>query len=204
MNASAKEAVEVFALDQRGIGKPFVPRDQWNVPATAARFRVSRVPIGGRTARVGELERAQREGLVLEWMRERRPRLAHVLDLDVFGVGLLWALEAVGVPTLLTLERADALRATLAMGGADPEEAAAALATVRRIVVRSSKDASVAQALGAPREKIRVLSSEGDSDLSALRAYASLYRLIGGEPAGGTSSRDVGTSSGGPSAGAAA
>ena len=188
------------------MGRPFIPRDQWNIPAPNARFRVRRVGIGGREARVGELERARLDGLVLNWVRERRPRLAHVLDLDVFGVGLLWSLEAIGIPTVLTLERADALRAALSSGGDKANEHGEALRTVRRIVVRSAKDAAVAQALGAPREKIRVLAATGkSSEASTLRAYASLYRLIGGDADDSSSpSEVVGTSSAAPSSGAAA
>lgn len=90
-------------------------RDQWNVPASGSKFRVRRVLAGGRTFAFNDIDRARLEGLVLDWVRERKPRLVHVLELDAFGPGLLLALEAAGVPVILTMERLDELRAALAL-----------------------------------------------------------------------------------------
>ena len=171
----------MFALDQRGRGRRFTYRDQWNVPAPGARFRVRRVVAGGSAARTGELERARLEGLVLDWVRAREPRIVHVLDLDGFGPGLLFALAAAELPAILTLGRVDELRRAIA----GPERVfegdggiTEALASVRRIVVRSAGDASVAEEAGAPREKIRVMAGGKDSEQSVLRSYLSLYRLL--------------------------
>ena len=177
MCASAKENVEVLALDHEGRSRRFSFRDQWNVPAPGARFRVRRVLAGGRTAAFGDLDRARLEGVVLEWVRVRRPRLVHVLDIDVFGLGLLFALEAAELPVILTLQRMDDLRRAMN----DPEALAVmeqALRSVRRIVVRSAADASVAQACGAPRETIRVMAGGPKGESAVLRSYASLYRLL--------------------------
>lgn len=181
MCASAGEDVEVFALDQRGRGRRFTYRDQWNVPAPAARFRVRRVVTGGSAARIGELERARLEGLVLDWIRARDPRIVHVLDLDGFGPGLLFALAAADLPVILTLRRVDELRRALA-GPTSAFEGdggiADALASVMRIVVRSAVDASVAEEAGASREKIRVMAGGENGEQSVLKSYSSLYRML--------------------------
>lgn len=178
MNASAGEGVEVLALDRDAAGARFTHRDQWNVPAADARFRLRRVVAGGRTATFSDLDRARLEGLVLDWVRERGPRLVHVLDLEPFGPGLLLALDAADVPAILTMERLDELRALHGRGGELPPEYAEGLQTARRIVVRSAEDAAVAQAAGAPRERIRVMSEGPGGEIAVLRAYASLYRLL--------------------------
>jgi len=206
MTASAKETVEVLALDRLGRGRRLGYRDQWNVPASGAKFRVRRVLTGGRAFVFSDLDRARLEGLVLDWVRERRPRLVHVLELEPFGPGLLLALQAADVPVILTMERLDELRASLAqqagptaqqetvsasLGGlavdnqAITKEASAldsvyaeALRSVRRVVVRSSADAAIAEASGAPRERIRVMAQGKEGQVAVLRAYASLYRLL--------------------------
>lgn len=177
MCASAKEDVEVLALDHQGRSRRFSYRDQWNVPAPGARFRVRRVLAGGKTAVTSDLDRARMEGVVLDWIRVRKPRLVHVLDFETFGPGLFLALEATELPVILTLQRLDALRRVIE----DPvalEPFTTALNSVRRIVVRSAADAGIAQAAGAPREKIRVMAGGSDGETAVLRAYASLYRLL--------------------------
>lgn len=204
MAASAGERVEVLCLDRQGLGRPFEFRDEWNVPAPGARFRVRRVRIGGPMAELGALERARLEGIALEWVRERQPRLAHVLDLEAFGPGLLMALAAIEMPTILTLERVDELQGALARGGESGADGASALADVRRVIVRRASDIDAAEACGAPRERIRVMAAGGArGETAVLRAYASLYRLIGGSVPG-ASSGDMTTSSGVPSGGSAA
>ncbi len=117
MTASAGEAVEVFALDLMGRGHRLSHRDQWNVPASGARFRVRRVLTGGRAFAFSDIDRARLEGLVLDWVREHKPRLVHVLELEPFGPGLLLALQAADVPVILTMQRLDGLRAALAPQG---------------------------------------------------------------------------------------
>lgn len=178
INASAREDVEVLALDPGARGRRFTYRDQWNVPAGGARFRVRRVVAGPRRGRLDELERSRLEGLVLGWVRERRPRLAHVLDVEPFGPGVLLALDAAGVPCILTMERLDELRALRGLGAEPDDEYREALGAVRRVVVRSADDAAVAQWAGAPRERIRVMTHGPEGEVAVLRAYASLYRLL--------------------------
>ncbi|MEM9800559.1 MAG: glycosyltransferase [Planctomycetota bacterium] len=177
MTVSAGERVEILALDRDADGRRFHRRDQWNVPAPDARFRVRRIAAGHGEAGFDELDRARLEGAVLDWVRERRPRLVHVLDLEAFGPGVLLALDAAQVPTVVTLSRVDELRA-----GSDPSRSAesvrAALSSVERIVVKSAADASVAEAAGAPRTRIRVMKPGTGGEIAILRAYASLYRML--------------------------
>lgn len=115
MTASAQESVEVLALDRVGRGRRLSHRDQWNVPASGSKFRVRRVLTGGRTFAFNDIDRARLEGVVLDWVRERSPRLVHVLELEPFGPGLLLALQAAGVPVILTMARLDGLRTALAL-----------------------------------------------------------------------------------------
>ena len=82
-------------------------------------------------------ERDRLEGAVLDWVRERRPRLVHVLDLEAFGPGLLVALEAAEVPTVVTLERVDELCRASSDRGRDALFRQA-LGSVRRVIVRST------------------------------------------------------------------
>jgi len=185
MTVSAGETVEVLALDRDAQSRRFAVRDEWNIPAPDARFRVRRVAAGDCAASFDELDRARLEGAVLDWVRERRPRLVHVLDLEAYGPGVLLALQAAGVPTVVSLVRLDELK----QAQSSQDLAAvhrAALQSVRRIVVRSSADAAVAEAAGAPRSHIRVVNAGSGGETAVLRAYASLYRLIApvhGEPA---------------------
>ncbi|MFT5732049.1 MAG: hypothetical protein ACJAZN_000586 [Planctomycetota bacterium] len=194
LSASGQERVEVLALDREAQGLRFAYRDEWNIPAPGVKFRVRRVKGGNRAATFNELTEARLEGSVLDWVRARRPRLVHVLGLDGFGPGVLLALEAAEVPTVLTLERVREFKA--AMEAADQGSPgtrdlyASALSSVRRIIVRSTSDAAAAEASGAPREKIRVMKAGDAGDLSVLRAYASLYRLLApvAEPEAATAS----------------
>ncbi|MEM1453475.1 MAG: glycosyltransferase [Planctomycetota bacterium] len=177
MTVSAGETVEVLALDRDSQGRRFAVRDEWNVPAPDARFRVRRVAAGDRAATFDDYGRARLEGAVLDWVRERRPRLVHVLDLDAYGFGVLLALEAAEVASVLTLDRVDEIRQT----HADRNLASTqrdALASVRRIVVRSAADAAVAESAGAPRSRIRVVNPGSGGEGAVLRAYASLYRHL--------------------------
>ncbi len=182
LSASGQENVEVLALDREAKGERFQYRDEWNIPTTGARFRVRRVNGGDRAAAFDEFTRARLEGSVLDWVRVRGPRLVHVLGLDGFGPGVLLALEAADVPTVLTLERVREFQA--AMEAAEVKDAgtralyAEALSSVRRIIVRSTAEAAAAEASGAPREKIRVMKAGAEGEMPVLRAYASLYRLL--------------------------
>ncbi|QDV08508.1 hypothetical protein Poly30_40560 [Planctomycetes bacterium Poly30] len=182
LSVSGQERVEVLALDREARGARFAYRDEWNIPAPGARFRVRRVNGGDRAASFDELTRARLEGSVLDWVRARRPRLVHVLGLDGFGPGVLLALEAAEIPTVLTLERLREFKAS--MEAAEEKQAGtrdlygAALSSVRRIIVRSTAEAAAAEASGAPREKIRVMKAGADGEMPLLRAYASLYRLL--------------------------
>ncbi|MEM9382840.1 MAG: hypothetical protein AAGB93_23005 [Planctomycetota bacterium] len=180
MTVSAGETVEVLALDRDSQGRRFAVRDEWNVPAPDARFRVRRVAAGDRAAAFDDYDRARLEGAVLDWVRERRPRLVHVLDLDAYGFGVLLALEAAEVATVLTLDRVDEIRQAL-----DDRDLSStqrdALASVRRLVVRSAADAAVAESAGAPRSRIRVVHPGSGGEGAVLRAYASLYRHLAPE-----------------------
>lgn len=182
LSTTGKERVEVLALDREAKGLRFTFRDEWNIPAPGAKFRVRRVNGGDRAVSFDQLSCARLEGAVLDWVRVRGPRIVHVLGLDGFGPGVLLALEAVGIPTVVTLDRLRELKAAM-----DAEEAklpgsrdiyGAALSSARRIVVRSTADAAAAEAVGAPREKIRVMKAGADGEMTILRAYASLYRLL--------------------------
>jgi hypothetical protein len=177
MAISAGEDVEVLALDRDARGPRFATRDEWNVPGPDARFRVRRVTAGDRAATFDEMGRARLEGAVLDWVRERRPRLVHVLDLEAFGPGLLVALEAAEVPTVVTLERVDELCRASSDRGRDALFRQA-LGSVRRVIVRSTADAAVAEGAGAPRSRIRVIKPGKGGEGAVLRAYASLYRLL--------------------------
>ncbi len=182
LSTSGKERVEVLALDREAKGMRFTFRDEWNIPAPGAKFRVRRLNGGDRAASFDQLSCARLEGSVLDWVRARDPRIVHVLGLDGFGPGVLLALEAAGVPTVVTLDRLRELKAAM-----EAEEAklpgsrdayGAALSSARRIVVRSTADAAAAEAIGAPREKIRVMKAGAEGEMPILRAYASLYRLL--------------------------
>ncbi|MEM8710708.1 MAG: glycosyltransferase [Planctomycetota bacterium] len=182
LSASRQERVEVLALDRAANGARFTYRDEWNIPAPGARFRVRRVNAGDRTAAFDELSMARLEGAALEWLRERAPRIVHVLGIDGFGPGVMLALEAADVPTVLTLERLRELKAAMeAAASRNPEVRGhyrAALSSARRIVVRSTADAAAAEALGAPREKLRVMKATQEGEMPLLRAFARLYRLL--------------------------
>ncbi len=185
MTVSARETVEVLALDRDAQSRRFAVRDEWNIPAPDARFRVRRVAAGDRAASFDDLDRARLEGAVLDWVRDRRPRLVHVLGLEAYGPGVLLALQAAGVPTVVSLVRVDELK----QAQSHRDLAAvhrAALESVRRIVVHSAADAAVAEAAGAPRSRIRVVNPGSGGETAVLRAYASLYRLI--TPAAGEAS----------------
>ncbi len=182
LSTSGKESVEVFALDREAKGARFTFRDEWNVPAPGAKFRVRRLNGGDRAASFDQLTCARLEGSVLEWVRARNPRIVHVLGLDGFGPGVLLALEAAGVPTVVTLDRLRELKAAMVAGEeklpGSQDAYGAALSSARRIVVRSTADAAAAEAVGAPREKIRVMKAGAEGEMPILRAYASLYRLL--------------------------
>ena len=182
MASSGKDRVEVLALDREAKGRRFTFRDEWNVPAPGAKFRVRRLNGGDRAASFDEISCARLEGAVLDWVRARNPRIVHVLGLDGFGPGVLLALEAAGIPTVLTLDRLRELKAAMERDEAKLEGAretyAAALSSARRIVVRATADAAAAETVGAPREKIRVMKAGADGEMPILRAYASLYRLL--------------------------
>lgn len=182
LSASGQERVEVLALDREAKGSRFAFRDEWNIPASGVNFRVRRVNGGDQAASFDDLSRARLEGAVLDWVRARKPRLVHVLGLDGFGPGVLLALEAAEIPTVLTLERLREFKAAMESAEAKVPGTrdlyATALSSVRRIVVRSTQEAAAAEASGAPREKIRVMKAGADGDVSVLRAYASLYRLL--------------------------
>ena len=182
LSTTSHEKVEVLALDREAKGVRFTFRDQWNIPAPGAKFRVRRLNGGDRAASFDELSCARLEGAVLEWVQAREPRIVHVLGLDGFGPGVLLALEAAGVPTVLSLERLRELAAAMEAAEAKlhgaRETYRAALSSARRIVVRSMADAAAAEAIGAPREKIRVMKAGAEGEMPVLRAYASLYRLL--------------------------
>ena len=182
MATSGKERVEVFALDREAKGMRFTFRDEWNIPAPGTMFRVRRLNGGDRAASFDELSCARLEGAVLDWVRTRSPRIVHVLGLDCFGPGVLLALEAAGIPTVVTLDRLRELKAAMEADEAKLPGAkstyATALSSARRIVVRSTADAAAAEAVGAPREKIRVMKAGAEGEMPILRAYASLYRLL--------------------------
>lgn len=172
--------VELLALDPASLGRRFLSRDEWNAPAKGVRFRVHRVNTGPRGAAFDELDKARLLGKVLDWARERRPRLVHVLDMGAFGPELLVALEAARVRTLLTIEHPELL---VPYGFDDDafELQREALASCERIVVRSVDGATLVENAGAPRSSIRVVPIDRRDDRSILRAYASLYRALAPE-----------------------